>query len=354
MHAYTHMHPCTYTYTIHTHTYSHAYKYMHACMHTHAHACTHTLTDMHTYIPTALLSIQTQGKLPPGPWTCLWKKEGCFEQCLHSNKKLDGKSGKMMDIRMKFWKQQEKLWKSGKQRIGKKNWSFQAVQLKGERLDERHCHHHWWLSLSLLLNFVEKIETSGGKTWLKNYFFHLPILRCCWKVRCCASSCIGFRGSIGVARTCHLSLEKKTWFVPFCAAYIPPLTTERLRRKGATWRPRPTLVFLSLPGQELSNVNKCFTPASNEFALPGLPPGLKKPENLSRHFPVMKNGHSVEFLEEVIIENGVEKSGKNEKPGKETTFTAPTIFQALGLCSLWTSSFYEFLVHKTKEDTTKT
>ncbi len=70
MHAYTHMHPCTYTYTIHIHTYTHAYKYMHACMH--AHAYTHTLTDMYTYIPTALLSIQTQSKPPPGPWTYLW------------------------------------------------------------------------------------------------------------------------------------------------------------------------------------------------------------------------------------------------------------------------------------------
>ena len=35
MHAYTHMHPCTYTYT-----YTHAYKYIHACIHMHTH--THT------------------------------------------------------------------------------------------------------------------------------------------------------------------------------------------------------------------------------------------------------------------------------------------------------------------------
>ncbi len=72
MHAYTHMHPCTYTYTIHTHTYSHAYKYIHACIHTHAHACTHTLTDMHTYIPNALCLSKLKSKPSPGPWTYLY------------------------------------------------------------------------------------------------------------------------------------------------------------------------------------------------------------------------------------------------------------------------------------------
>ena len=45
---------------------------MHVCIHMHMHA--HTLTDMHTYIPTALLSIQTQvNRLQvPGPIFCVW------------------------------------------------------------------------------------------------------------------------------------------------------------------------------------------------------------------------------------------------------------------------------------------
>ena len=89
MHAYIHI-----TRHIHTcvHTYIHTTKHTHACIHTHTHACTHTttqcmhthtcihahihtqyiLTDMHTYIPTALPSIQTQSKPPPGPWTYLF------------------------------------------------------------------------------------------------------------------------------------------------------------------------------------------------------------------------------------------------------------------------------------------
>ena len=82
MHAYTHIHACMHTHAslhiyihntyTHMHTYSHTYKYMHACMHTHAHVYRHTLTDMHTYIPTPLPSIQTQSKPPPGPWTYLF------------------------------------------------------------------------------------------------------------------------------------------------------------------------------------------------------------------------------------------------------------------------------------------
>ncbi len=92
MHTYTqHTHACICTYTQQdTHTCIHTcmHTYMH-CIHTHAsihiytythihtciqiYACTHTLTDMHTYIPTALGSIQTQSKPPPGPWTYLYK-----------------------------------------------------------------------------------------------------------------------------------------------------------------------------------------------------------------------------------------------------------------------------------------
>ena len=60
-----------------THTCIHAQihtQYILTC--TQIHACTHTLTDMHTYMPTALPSIQTQSKLPPGPWTYLsWDRE---------------------------------------------------------------------------------------------------------------------------------------------------------------------------------------------------------------------------------------------------------------------------------------
>ncbi len=76
MHTHTCIHAHMHTQYIYTHT--HLYTHMHTktCMHVciHMHMHTHTLTDMHTYIPTALLSFQTQVNClqVPGPIFPVW------------------------------------------------------------------------------------------------------------------------------------------------------------------------------------------------------------------------------------------------------------------------------------------
>ncbi len=107
MYKHTHIHTDIYTHTHNkTHTYMCTYMHTHTCacmhiqqhthnayIHTHAsmhiyihntythiltciqiHACiyAYTCTHIHAHIPTALLSIQTQSKPPPGPWTYLF------------------------------------------------------------------------------------------------------------------------------------------------------------------------------------------------------------------------------------------------------------------------------------------